>query len=134
MRGRPHDGLPEGSNKMAMTAPFPWKFCGTNIQGDIDGLTLYVSSRGKVVAFLRAPPDKPPSPDQISIRNRWRAAGAAWAALPEGQRTNWLNVARQLRLRIGGYNLWTYWYTTGQDEVIRTMERRSGLALLTYTP
>jgi hypothetical protein len=119
---------------MAIQISFPWKFCGTNIQGDIDGLTLYVSSRGKVVAFLRAPPDKPPSADQTTIRNRWRAAGSAWAALPEPQRRNWLSAARRTSLRITGYNLFVYWITTANDATIRTIERQTGLQLITYTP
>jgi hypothetical protein len=117
---------------MAIQISFPWKFCGTNIQGDIDGLTLYVSSRGKVVAFLRAPPDKPPSQDQVTVRNRWRAAATTWAALPAGQRNNWLVAAKQARLRIGGYNLWTYWFTRQDDGPIRTIERMTGLALINW--
>jgi len=117
---------------MALDAPFPWKLCGTNIQGDIDGLTLYVSSRGKVVAFLRAPPHKPPSQDQVTMRNRWRAAGAAWAAIPAGQRDNWLLAAKQARLRITGYNLWVFWITRHDPAPIRTIERLTGLPLLTW--
>jgi hypothetical protein len=116
---------------MAIHTNIPWKFCGTNIQGDIDGLTLYVSSRGKVVAFDRAPPKEPPSPDQVSIRNRWRAAGTAWTALSTGQRDNWLNAARQANLRITGYNLFVAWFCCRDDAMIRTIERITGLPLLT---
>jgi len=102
---------------------------GFNIQGDIGPLTLYTSARGKLVGFLRAPPLNPPSPTQEAIREYFRQCAAEWRSLSTDQRNQWLQAARRARISIGGYNLYTWFWRTRNEDQLATIERQSGITL-----
>jgi hypothetical protein len=99
-------------------------------QGDIGPITMYTSRRHKLVWFLRAPALNPPSPLQISQRNKWRIAAAEWWSLSASERENWLRASKVGHLRISGWNLWMYWRLTRDKEAIKTVERSTGINLL----
>ncbi len=98
--------------------------------GDLGTLTIYTSKRHDLVYFEKTWPDKPPSALQRVIRTRMRAAAWLWTQLPEPERLDWLRAARLAGLRITGYNLFISYLFTQDEEMIRTIERQTGIALL----
>lgn len=100
-----------------------------NIQGDIGPLTLYTSSRGKIVGFLRAPPLNPPTPTQEAIRDIFRNAATQWRALTSDQRIAWRTVATRCNLGITGYNLWTWFYRARYAAGLRVLELKANITL-----
>ncbi len=103
---------------------------GWNATGDLADLTAYTAVGRATVWFEKAPPDKPPSYHQIINRNRFRAAGQAWRNLSPTRRQNWLDAAKQAYLRITGYALFVFYQTKRRPEIIRTIERITGITLL----
>jgi hypothetical protein len=73
----------------------------------------------------------PTSTRQLNHRNRIRRAARDWKLLPTHERNNWLTAARRLSLRTNGYALWTYWHLTQNRPPIETIERQSGIVLIT---
>jgi hypothetical protein len=104
---------------------------GLNVQGDLGGLTFYTSQRGKLVFFAKAPPLNPASPQQERNRNRFRACGYNWARLPRNLKDAWERATKRAGLGLNGYGLFTYWQMTANNATIRTVERRTALALIT---
>lgn len=102
---------------------------GFKVQGDLGGITCYTSKRDRVVWFIKAPPLSPPSAEQIECRNKFRAIGIAWQALSQIDQEIWLSTQDKAHLRITGYNLFSYWLLTGDDAVIATIARQTGLTL-----
>lgn len=102
--------------------------------GDLGPLTIYRSRRNRLVAYPKAPPDKPPSPSQTAWRNALRTAAAAWHTFSPTYKPNWDRACRRLSLPITGYNLFIAWQIRPDRSVIATIERQSGLALLPPTP
>lgn len=98
--------------------------------GDLGPLTGYTSRRGKIVWFLKAPPTCPPSDWQISQRNKFRLVAMAWKALTEVQRDQWKTAEQLGHLNITGYNLFTYWCLTRDDDTIRTIQRQTDTSLI----
>lgn len=103
------------------------KFLGTNCQGDIGPLTTYTSRFGRLVYYPRAPPLMPPSPDQAFMRSKFKQAATAWASLTLEQKRSWRLLAQAAQTRITGYNLWTYWQTTGDFATVQTLINRTGI-------
>jgi len=103
---------------------------GWRTQGDIGPWTFYTSRRNHLVYFVKAPPLEPPSPMQTRQRNRFRNAGYAWQSLPPAARARWLLAAKRARLAVGGYNLFTHYFTKHDDATIQTVERLTGLRLI----
>lgn len=99
--------------------------------GDLGPLTIYTSKRGKIVAFLKAPPTCPPSAWQSHQRNAFRLVARAWNGLTDAQRNQWHLAEVRGPLNITGYNLFTYWCLSGDDDSIRTIQRQTGTNLVT---
>lgn len=97
------------------------------IQGDLGPLTLYTSRRNHLVFYARSPPRTPPTPRQISRRNLLRIIGTAWKLLTPEQRAAWEQITLAARLRITGYNLWTYYCLTKDLAAIQTLTRLTGI-------
>lgn len=116
---------------MAYTLRRGLALIGFNVQGDIGPFTVYTSRRGKFVVFDKAPPLTSASYAQLVQRNRWRGAAQNWRELSEEKRDDWERATRRLQLVITGYNLWVYWQTTHDLPTIRTIERQSGIDLVT---
>ncbi len=103
---------------------------GLNAQGDVGPITIYQSQRGARVWFPKQMKGKPPSPARTVQRNRFRLAAYLWRALTPEKRATWLLAATRARLRVTGYNLWTYWILKKDLPVIRTIEKLTGLSLV----
>lgn len=115
---------------MRVGRPFLFDFLGFSAQGDIGPYTCYQSKRRKLVVYAKAPPKEPPSNKQIYQRNVWRAAALLWRSVPANTRMAWNSAAHAAHLCISGHNLFIFYYTTGRTDILRTIERQTGLALL----
>jgi len=104
---------------------------GLNPTGDWGPLTFYTNRRGKPVAFLKAPPTKPPTARQTYQRNAFRLVGRLWQTLTNQQRATWETASRTASLSITGYNLFLYYTLTNDTAAIRTIEQQTGLTLIT---
>lgn len=107
-----------------------FELMGWNAQGDLGGLTFYVSRRGRLVFFDKAPPLSPPSALQISQRDQFRQAAKLWRDLTPERRQAWHQAEYSAHLGITGYNLFVFWVTMHADAAIRTIEQRTGLQLI----
>jgi hypothetical protein len=116
---------------MAFTLRRGLALAGFNVQGDIGPYTVYTSRRGKFVVFDKAPPLTSASYAQLVQRNRWRGAAKLWRELLPNERARWEEASKKLRLMLTGYNLYVYFSTTNDLPTIRTIERQSGLDLVT---
>lgn len=106
------------------------RFLGFNTQGDLGPWTFYTSKRKGLVFFQKSPPLEPPSFLQTHQRNKFRLTAMLWAWLTLEQKANWELVSKRLSLRITGYNLFTYYVTTGDEEAIETVQTQAGIDLL----
>lgn len=103
---------------------------GLRIAGDLGPYTCYTTKRNRRVAYPRSPPKQAPSRLQLTWRNRWRAAAAAWTALGMGRRSDWTAAARAARLSVSGYNLWMSTMLRGDTTTALTVQRQTGIDLL----
>lgn len=103
---------------------------GWNAQGDLGGLTFYVSRRGRLVFFDKAPPLSPPSALQRHQRDQFRLAAKLWRDLTPERRAAWHQAEHLAHLGITGYNLFVFYVTMHAEEQIRTIEAHTGLTLI----
>ena len=114
---------------MAFTLPGPSCLLGFNVQGDLGPLTLYTSTPGRTVAYLKAPPKEPASNAQRVMRNRFALAGRCWSFAQQEQRDRWNQAARKGGLRIHGYSLWVWYQLTNDWPALATIARQTGISL-----
>jgi hypothetical protein len=107
---------------------------GFDLTGDLGDLTFYTRNDGRAVAYPRASPLNPPTAAQQAQRDKLTDAARDYAQLTQEQRDLWQRAARKASLRITGYNLWVYWYTTGDTTVIQTVAKQTGIDLLSTLP
>jgi len=107
-----------------------FKYIGWNSQGDLGPLTMYTNQKRKLVFFAKMPPLNPPSFRQVLLRERFRLLGQTWSALTPDQRDAWNKMAIKGRLRIHGYNLYSYWQLTRDSATIRTIQHQTGITVL----
>lgn len=91
---------------------------------------MYTDKRNQLVVFPKSPPLVPPNLLQQSVRNRITAAAYVWRSLSPEQRANWNLAATRARIKIHGYNLFTFYITKADDDTIHTIERLSRLKLI----
>jgi hypothetical protein len=103
---------------------------GTVAWGDLGPLTLYRSTRGRIVVYAKTWPEKPPSPWQASQRERFRLAAHFWRTWASPLKPNWERAARRLSLSVTGFDLWMYYSLRADRAAIATIEHQSGLQLL----
>lgn len=103
---------------------------GTHVTGDFGPWTFYTGRRSGVVWYPRAPALQPPTPLQIHWRNKFRLTARIWWALQPEQREAWMAAEKLANLSITGYNLFTYFITTGDEEAIKTIQRQAGVRLI----
>ncbi|MDD3530471.1 MAG: hypothetical protein PHS77_11395 [Gallionellaceae bacterium] len=103
---------------------------GFVIWGDLDSLTIYRDKHGNIVSFAKTYPDKPPSQEQLAVRQRLRDTAAAWHSLTPERRRQWELATRRAPLCMHGYNLFVHWHQTGDDRTIRTIQRQTKTTLL----
>jgi len=106
------------------------KFWGWNTQGDFGPWTFFTDKRRGLVWFLKAPPLEPPSQWQSSIRNKIRITGYTWRAIGPKAKADWQRAAKRAHLKITGYNLFTYYITTGDAAAIATIQRLAKIQLI----
>jgi len=114
-------------------AGIPAKFyrgLGIRAQGDIAGMTVYRTKRGKQVIFPKTRPKAPPGPLALRNQNRFRLAAAAWAAIGLAGRLRWKKAALRGHLGITGYNLFISWQMMKDRATIETIERLTGEVLI----
>ena len=107
---------------------------GFQIAGDLGALTLYTNKRGKIVAFPRAKPCKPPSPLQIVQRRRFAFAQQAWSELSTAEKQAYELTTNRLSLCMTGANLWIHFCLSGKAGLWRTLQRQSGITLAPPIP
>lgn len=105
-------------------------FAGLNVTGDVGPLTVYRSRRGALVFYPRMPALNPPSALQLVQRNRWTMAARMWKALLPDARANWERATKLAGLRCQGYNLFVFWASGGNPNIIRTITNNTGVELI----
>ena len=105
---------------------------GWNTQGDFGPLTMYTASDRGLVAFLKAPPRCPATPNQIITRARFIAIGKSWRTLTLAQKKDWERATRVACLRCTGYDLFTYYHMKQDRGAVATIEQQTGIPL--YCP
>ena len=103
---------------------------GIRAQGDIAGMTVYRTKRGKQVIFPKTRPKAPPGPLALRNQNRFRLATAAWVAIGQVAQRKWKNAALRSHLGITGYNLFIAWQMKRDRAAMKTIERISGQVLI----
>lgn len=103
---------------------------GLTPTGDLGPITFYTTRERVVVIYDKAPPLKPATSRQAVRRNRWRRAAEAWQQLTATDRWKWHTACDKAHLRIHGYNLFLFWFTTQDDSYVLTIQRQTGIDLL----
>jgi len=91
---------------------------------------MYTSKRGRPVWFLRAPPLVPASPRQRHQRNRFVVGAHVWTSMPPAEKLLWARACQLDRIRITPYNLFIWWALSRRDDIIHSIELRTGITLL----
>jgi len=102
---------------------------GIQVQGDLGPWTIYTDRKGRKKWFLYSPPTKPPTPNQLVARNRFRTAVLNWKALTAEQKFNLEEACRRLSLCITGQNLFVSTQLTHKQTAYATVARQSRLTL-----
>jgi hypothetical protein len=102
---------------------------GFAISGDIGGLTTYTNRRGRKIWYDFAPPDKPPSWNQIRQRGRFIQAAANWLALTLEQRRQWQRATQIVGHCATGMNAAMQYALRHDTAIVTTIERQSGITL-----
>ena len=110
---------------MKTSFPAIFRFLGFNTQGDCGPYTFYTSTDKGLVIYLRAPPKTPATRRQRAQRSQFVAAALLWDSLTHDERTDWATAATRARLRISGWNLFTFLVLTARRAPIHTVERQS---------
>lgn len=100
------------------------------MQGDLAGFTCYTSQRNKVIWFVKSPPLEPASPTQRQIRNIFVINANVWRSMNAAARHSWNAAAIAARLRIHGYDLFTWWMRTKDAGTIATIERHANISII----
>ena len=103
---------------------------GIMISGDIGPLTFYTSQRNNHVVFDKKPPLNPPSQLQLRQRNIFKQIARAWNGLTPVDQAKWEAATKAIGARMNGYHLWVWWNTRQDLYALKTVERQSGLSLI----
>ena len=114
---------------MKLDEPHLFRYFGWNTQGDLGPWTMYTDRRRGLVYYLRAPPKEPASYLQQIQRQRFAAAADAWRKIGQAARQAWNQIAITARLRITGFNLWTYANITNDWTTVHTIQTQTGVTL-----
>jgi hypothetical protein len=79
---------------------------GLEVNGDLDGLTIYTRRDGKVVSYYASPALKPPSPAQRTQRDRFAIAYHSWRDLDPAAKQALTDATNACSLTMTGLNLW----------------------------
>lgn len=114
-----------------MINPKLFNFFGWNPTGDFGPWTMYTAKNKKPVMFIKAPPTSPPTPRQQFQRSMFSYIARYWSSLPKETKQTWELAAKRAHLRCTGYNLFVWYHFHNDRNVIQTIERQSGVQLIT---
>lgn len=114
---------------MTFKLPVDPALLGLRLSGDIGGITLYQTKRGKTVAYPAASPKQPPSIHQLHRRNRWSNAVFNWTAAAESVRIDYEACTLRLSLPATGHNLWMHLSFAQDPLALAAFNHASGLHL-----
>jgi hypothetical protein len=104
---------------------------GFSAQGDFGWSSWYTRKNGSKVCFAKYVLDgKRATPARIAQRDKWRAAAAQWRLLSTEQKQNWQQAVKKLSIPATGYNVFLWHQISANDAVIQTIERQSGINLI----
>jgi hypothetical protein len=118
---------------MKTLPPAIYQYLGVLTNGDFGPYTFYTSRRGNLVFFPKTWPKDPATYHQSLNRDRWRAAGVRWRSVTQQTRDLWSLMARRANLTITGYNLFVYYIIGKNVKVIETIQRNTGIDVITPT-
>lgn len=98
--------------------------------GDLGPWTFYTDKRGTPVWFIKAPPTKPPTDRQLHIQGMMAEFARNWTSLPKETKMNWERASKRTSLKLTGYNLYQWWRWRKNRRVIETIEKQSGITLV----
>jgi len=110
---------------MKLPTPPIYAWLGFHAAGDIGGMTLYTAKDKGLVIFLATSPKKPASIWQIHHRNRLRLVATLWYNLLPEHRAAWTRAATKARLRISGFNLFTFTLLADDQGPARTVSSQA---------
>ena len=102
---------------------------GFNVSGDVDGLTIYTTRRGRKVAFAQSPPSKPLSVWQLAWQRNFRVGMAIWRRLSQPERDAYRRVCDAACLCMLGHNLWLHAFLGGDNRLLETLESQYHIPL-----
>jgi hypothetical protein len=105
------------------------QYLGFVAWGDFGPYTMYTNKNGHIVLYLKAPPKKPLSQQQLDQLQAMHNAATAWNALPELKRYNWETLSRRLSLKMHGYNCFVHFYLVADTPSLQTVARQAQFAL-----
>ncbi len=117
-----------------MALGVPASVLGIIVSGDISGLTIYTDRHGRKVVFPKAPPKEPPSPWQIVVRARFKAAQAEYMAQPADEKERWEQITLRTNLCMTGQNLFIHVAMRSDYGILDTLMRQSGVNVTLPTP
>lgn len=107
----------------------PFNLLGIWVSGDLGGLTIYTDRFGRKTAFPKAPPEKPPTQNQIDQRERFRVAQAAWSSLTTVEKQNLEDVVLKVSLCMTGQNLYMSAKMMDSTGLWKTLQQQTGITL-----
>jgi hypothetical protein len=114
---------------MEFDLPFDPALLGFRLSGDLGGVTLYQTKKGKTVAYPAAPPKSPPSNAQLAHRLRFGTAARNWKFATEATRLDYESCSLRLSLPATGHNMWIFLSFTQDRGALQTFNHQSGLNL-----
>lgn len=112
---------------MAWTAP--WNLLGLQLSGDVGDVTIYTDRFNRKVAYPKAPPKEPPSTAQVALRNKFRLAVLDWKSQTDQVKENYEDATKLTSIVMTGLNVWVSVALTHRVDLLRTLERQTGLTL-----
>jgi len=109
----------------------PWNLLAMYLSGDLGGYTVYSDRYGRPTWFPKDTPSRPPSQEQIILRQRFAAAQANWKAADAETRANYEAATKKLSMPLTGQNLWISVSMRHDTSGLETVSAQSGLALPT---
>lgn len=106
-----------------------WSPLALRFQGDLGGLTMYRSKRGRPVLFVKTHPSGPPTPLKASRQKKFALAVAGWLDLSALGRLLFGQAARRCSLRISGFNLFIAVQLADDKKFLEAVERQAGIQL-----
>lgn len=104
-------------------------YLGLDYGGDLGGWTIYRNKHGKPVFYPIAKPAKPPTPNQLQCRARFKAAQGQWSLLPKSTKAQWELFANKLSLCMTGQNLYISLSLADRSDMFPAAMRRAKMSL-----